>query len=96
MGDTPLVSNNLPDAKLEDVRHEGNSYLTKKGEPLLLHGEKRYSSVHDWRRATGQETREGKPTVGTAEADSLKIPADYRLTDPRALAEWPLFKATIK
>ena len=96
VGDTPLVSNNLPDAKLEDVRHEGNSYLAKKGEPLLLHGEKRYSSVHDWRKATGQETREGKPTVGTAEADSLKIPADYRLTDPRALAKWPLFKATMK
>jgi hypothetical protein len=94
--DLPLVSNNLPDAKLEDVRHEGNSYLSKKGDPLLLHGEKRYSDVNEWRKATGQETRDGKPTVGTTKADSITVPGEYRLTDPRSLAEWSLFNAVLK
>lgn len=94
--DIPLVSNNLPDAKLEDVRHEGNSYLAKKGDPLLLHREKRYSNLEEWRKATGQETREGKSTVGTAKADSITVPAEFRLTAPRSLAEWSLFKALVK
>ena len=94
--DLPLVSNTLPDAKLEDVRHEGNSYLSEKGDPLLLNGEKRYSDVDEWRKATGQETRDGKPTVGTTKADSITVPGEYRLTDPRSLAEWSLFKVVLK
>jgi hypothetical protein len=92
VADLPLVSNTLPDAKLEYVRHEGNSYLTKKGDPLLLHGEKRYSNLDDWRKATGQETSDGKPTVGTAKADSITVPALQQLKVPRELEKAPIWK----
>lgn len=90
--DVPLVSNNLPAATVKDVRVEGNSYLTKKGEPLLLHGDKRYSSLDDWRKATGQETRDGKSTVGNARTDAIKLPDDYRFRDPRKLDTFAAFE----
>ena len=88
----PLVSNNLPRATVEDVRYEGNSYLTARGEPLLLFGDKRYSSLADWRAATGQETRDGRSTVGDARADALELPDDYRLRDPRKLDTFAVFE----
>jgi ferric-dicitrate binding protein FerR (iron transport regulator) len=86
--DVPLVSNNLPAATGEDVRFEGNSYLTDKTEPIFTHGDKRYSSTDDWRKATAQETRDGKSAVGKATAESITVPRDYRLRDPRALEKW--------
>ena len=92
MADLPLVSNNLPNAKGENVQHEGNSYLTKKGDPLFLYGEKRYHSVEDWRKATGQEPRDGKTMVDTRKAASITMPADYRLKVPRELEKSPLWK----
>jgi len=94
--DVPLVSNNLPNATLEDVRFEGNSYLTDKTEPIFNHGDKRYSSTDDWRKATAQETRDGKSAVGKTTAESLAVPRDYRLTDPRALEKQSLWKALHK
>lgn len=84
-GGYPLVTNGLQRATVDDVRYVGNSYLSKKGEPQFLHGDKRYSSLNDWRTATGQETRDKESTVGKATADSVSLPKDYRLLTPRKL-----------
>ncbi len=88
----PLVSNNLPHATVEDVRYEGNTYLVQKVEPLFLVGDKRFSNLDDWRKATGQETRNGKSVVRGSDAKSFVIPADYRLRTPRELSLFPAFK----
>jgi len=88
--DVPLVSNNLPSATLDDVRFEGNSYITDKAEPIFTHGDKPYSSTDDWRNATGQETRDAKSTVGKKEG--VSPPTEYRLTDPRLLEKSAIWK----
>ena len=81
----------LADVELMDA--DVGRILSRKGDLLLLHGDKRYSGLDDWRKATSQETRDRKPTVGKAIEESVSIPADYRLRAPRALDKWPLSKA---
>jgi hypothetical protein len=34
--------------------------------------------------------------VGMTRSNSLTLPTDYRATDPRAIAEWALFKTVLK
>ena len=87
----PLVTNNLATTAVEDVRFEGNSYRAPGAGALFVHGETRYSALDDWRKATGQETRDGKSTVRPGNP-AVKVPAESRLTDPRALEKSDLFK----
>jgi hypothetical protein len=87
-----MVSNTLPEAKLEHVLLEGNTYLSQKGDPLFLQGEKRYSNVDEWRKATGQETREGKSTVGPIKTNSIILPDGFQRLTPRELEKSSLWK----
>ena len=88
----PLVTNNLAGAAVEDVRLEGNSYRAPGAGSLFVHGPTRYSGLEEWRKATGQETREGKSTVRPGNP-AVKVPTEYRLTDPRVLEKFELFTA---
>jgi hypothetical protein len=94
--DVPLVSNNFPTATSEDARFEGNSYVTDKTEPIFTDGDKRYTTADDWRKTTGQETLDAKSTVGGTTAESISVPRDHCLTDPRALEKHRLWKALPK
>lgn len=87
----PLVSNNLPQASVKNVRYQGNSYQASKTDPIFLHAGKRFSGLNDWRNATGQETHDGMSTVGKHQ--SIVIPAEHRLRDPRNLDAFPLFQS---
>ncbi len=49
------------------------------------------ADLESWRKATGQETRDRKSTVGKVAADSITLPDDYRLRDPRKLNGFAVF-----
>ena len=86
------MTNNLAGATVEDLRFEGNAYRAPGAGSLFVHGPTRYSGLDDWRKATGQETRDGKSTARPGNP-AVKVPTEYRLTHPRALEKFELFKA---
>lgn len=88
----PVVSNRFPKATLANVRFERNAYRASKDGAVFLEGEQRLVGLDNWRKATGQETRDGKATARDA-TKVVAVPADYRLTDPRALPRFKLFEA---
>jgi hypothetical protein len=50
----------------------------------------------EWRKATGQETRDGKSTAVRLDSGVLTLPADYRCVEPRSLGKHCLFDALLE
>ncbi|MBM4071674.1 MAG: hypothetical protein FJ271_22495 [Planctomycetes bacterium] len=91
--DVPLVSTSIEKMTPADVRFAGNAYLSQS--PLFSIGKERFPGINEWRKATGQETRDGKSTAVRLDPASLELPADYRSVEPRLLAKYRLFDALL-